>query len=336
MRFAVLALLAGTATACSGSDAAATPASIPDEWSIVQENLDSALISVSGTDENDVWAVGGDRGSGPLILHWDGERFATLDSGSSGDLWWVHGFADGPVFMGGAGGTILRYQGGEFSRMPTPSSDVTVFGLWGSSADDMWAVGGADGGANGAFAWRLDGDAWVEAPKFPAELAAGKSLWKVWGSAADDVWLVGTAGVAVHWDGTSFETTSVGGGESLFTVHYADGRFVAVGGSAAGLVFENDGSGWQRVDTEPLYGLVGVRLLGADHGYAVGRFGAFVEERNGEWLDAEGPATTRTLHSLWADPAGGLWAVGGELDVRPVVGGVLAYRGKHVPKGVVR
>jgi hypothetical protein len=334
MRFLAIPLLAGlAAVACSDAPAASGS---EREWVVVHEALDSALISVWGSDEDDVWAVGGDRGEGPLVLHWDGERFETMATGASGDLWWVFGFAGGPVFLGGAGGSILRYEDGVFSPTSTPRSDVTVFGLWGSSPEDMWAVGGADGGADGAFAWRLEGDSWVEAAEFPAELAADKSLWKVWGSAADDVWLVGTAGVAVHWDGTSFETTSVGGGESLFTVHYADGRFVAVGGSASGLVFENDGSGWQRKDGEPLYALVGVQLVGAAEGYAVGRFGAFVEEQGGEWLEAEGPATIRTLHSIWADPRGGLWAVGGELDVRPLVAGVLAYRGQNVPKGVVQ
>jgi hypothetical protein len=325
-------LLASMAAACSE---APEPEGSERQWVVVKEELDSALISIWGTDENDVWAVGGDRGEGPLILHWDGQSFETIDSGATGDLWWVHGFAEGPVFMGGAGGSILRYEDGAFTPTATPSSDVTVFGLWGSSPEDMWAVGGADGGADGAFAWRLEGDSWVEAAEFPEELAAGSSLWKVWGSAADDVWMVGTAGVTVHWDGASFEAGSVGGGESLFTVHYGGGRFAAVGGSAAGLVFENDGGGWQRKDDDPLYALVGVQLVDARHGYAVGRFGAFVEEREGEWLEAEGPATIRTLHSIWADPQGGLWTVGGELDVRPMVAGVLAYRGTQVPKGVV-
>ncbi len=334
MRFVAMALLAGAAAACSESDPNTPPASA-DEWVVLQEDLDSALISVWGSSEDDVWAVGADRGNGPLILHWDGESFETMDSGAGGDLWWVFGFADGPVFMGGAEGNILRYQDGEFSQTITPSSNVTVFGLWGSSPEDMWAVGGSDGGADGAFAWRLEGDTWVEPPEFPPDLRADKSLWKVWGSTADDVWLVGTAGVAVHWDGTSFETTNVGSGESLFTVHCAAGRFVAVGGSATGLIYENDGSGWQRVNDDPLYALIGVQVVDADHAYAVGRFGAFVEEQGGEWLEAEGPNTIRTLHSIWADPAGGLWAVGGELDVRPLVSGVLAYRGANLQKGVM-
>jgi hypothetical protein len=334
VRLAALGLLTAAALACSESSPEHAPSEAP--WTLVEEGLESALISVWGSAEDDVWAVGGDRGGGPLILHWDRKELVTVDSGAEGDLWWVFGFAGGPVFMGGARGSILRYQDGVFSAMGTPSHDVTVFGLWGSSPEDMWAVGAADGGADGAFAWRLQGDTWLEAPKFPSELAADKALWKVWGSQADNVWLVGTAGVAVHWDGSSFESTSVGGGESLFTVHSAGGRFAAVGGSASGLVFENDGGGWRRADHDPLYALIGVHLVGADQGYAVGRFGAFVEERKGEWLEAEGPATIRTLHSIWADPAGGLWAVGGELDVRPVVAGVLAYRGNNPPKGIMK
>lgn len=332
VRFAAMAALTAAALACSTEPPVEPQAS----WTLVAEALDSALISVWGSAEDDVWAVGGDRGSGPLILHWDGEQLVTVDSGAKGDLWWVFGFAGGPVFMGGAGGSILRYQDGAFSATTTPNSNVTVFGLWGSSPEDMWAVGGADGGADGAFAWRLQGDTWLEASGFPAELAADKSLWKVWGSEADNVWLVGSAGVAVHWDGASFQSTSVGGGESLFTVHGVEGRFVAVGGSASGLVFENAGSDWQRADHDPLYALIGVHMVGADQGYAVGRFGAFVEKREGAWREAEGPATIRSLHAIWADPVGGLWTVGGELDVKPVVAGVLAYRGNNPPKGVMK
>jgi hypothetical protein len=334
VRFAVVSLLAAAVTACSTDDAV-EPGSATASWTVVHEDLDSALISVWGSAEDDVWAVGSDRGAGPLVLHWDGASFSRLDSKASGDLWWVFGFEDGPVFMGGAGGNILRYQDGVFTPTTTPSSEGTVFGLWGSSPEDMWAVGGAEGGADGAFVWRLQGDTWLEAPGFPTELAAHQALWKAWGSSADDIWFVGTAGLALHWDGSSFESTSVGGGESLFTVHCAEGRFVAVGGSAAGLVFENDGRGWKSSQHEALYALVGVSVTGRDRGYAVGRFGAFVEERDGAWQEAEGPETIRTLHSVWSDPNGGIWTVGGELDVRPMVSGVLAYRGNHAPKGAV-
>ncbi len=326
-----LTLLAA-AVACSNG---AEPPPAAESWSVVAEDLDEALISVWGSAEDDVWAVGSDRGDGPLILHWDGTTFTRLESEASGDLWWVFGFAGGPVFMGGGGGSILRYQDGEFLPTATPSTEVTVFGLWGSSPEDMWAVGGADGGADGAFVWRLEGDTWVEAPGFPAQLAADKSLWKAWGNESSDVWFVGTGGLALHWDGSSFESTNVGGGESLFTVHGTGQRFVAVGGGGEGLVFENDGDGWQAGEHEALYALIGVQAVEGDRGYAVGRFGAFVEKRDRAWVEAEGPDTIRTLHAIWADPAGGLWTVGGELDVRPMLSGVLAYRGSGTAKGAV-
>jgi len=336
LRAGALALSFGFVSGCSSDSTSGTPAPSASPWTLVGEGLDAALISVWGTSETDVWAAGSDAGDGPFVVHWDGTSFERRTTGTTGDLWWVFGFEGGPVFLGGANGTIVRYEGGEFTRMTTPSSDVTIFGLWGTAPDSMWAVGGTDGGASGAFAWRLTGDEWVPADHFPAELAKDKALWKVWGSADDDVWLVGTAGVAVHYDGSSFDAQNVGGGESLFTVHYGAGRFVAVGGGGTGLVFENRGSGWARVDDADLSGLVGVHVTDDHHAYAVGRFGAFVEEKNGHFVEAEDNVGMETLHSIWADPSGGLWTVGGLLDVSPPVRGVLAYRGAHPPHGVLQ
>lgn len=319
--------------ACSGSPKKAEPAAAT--WHLLGSELDAALISVWGSSEKDVWAVGADTGSGPLVVHWDGTSFERVATGTSGDLWWVFGFERGPVFVGGAGGVIARYDDGAFTPLPTPAAS-TVFGLWGSAPDDMWAVGGTTGGASGAFAWHYDGSAWAEAAGFPSDLSAHAALWKIWGSARDDAWLVGTAGIALHWDGGSFANANVGGGESLFTVHYAGGRYAAVGGSATGLVFENDGGDWQRLDDGSLPALVGVHMTSADHGYAVGRFGTFVERANGAWAESAGPDTSETLHAVWVDENDGVWAVGGELDVEPLTHGVFAYRGAHAPNGVVQ
>src|SRR5690606_28303709 len=157
-----------------------------------------------------------------------------------GDLWWVHGFAGGPLYMGGAGGVILRYEpaSGAFTRLSTPGSGV-VFGVWGSSPDQMWAVGGEAGGASGAFAWRLDGDTFRELPGFPSELAEREALWKVFGRGQDDVWMVGTDGTLLHWDGAALSPAFAGIAESLFTVHANSQRFAAVGGFGTGLLLEH-------------------------------------------------------------------------------------------------
>jgi hypothetical protein len=152
-RFARLApLLALAGTGCSDGERAA-PA-----WQLVAPHLDGALLSVWGTSARDVWAVGSDSrdGLGATVLHFDGASWERLETGQAGDLWWAFGFAAGPLYLGGTGGTILRFDDGEFTRMNTPGTG-TVFGIWGATADDLWAVGGAPGGAQGAFAWRLQG-----------------------------------------------------------------------------------------------------------------------------------------------------------------------------------
>src|SRR4051812_1140273 len=64
-------------------------------WSVVAAELDEALLSVGGSSAHDVWAVGADRGKGPIALHWDGRAWERRVTGTRGDVWWVHGFEDG-------------------------------------------------------------------------------------------------------------------------------------------------------------------------------------------------------------------------------------------------
>src|SRR4029453_2114604 len=100
----------------------------------------------------DVWVVGADRGQGPIALHYDGSAFTRIPTGGHGALWWVHTFSDGTAYAAGANGTILRWDGAAFSRMPPPGLAAhTVFGVWGRSPDDAYAVGSAMG--RDGFIW---------------------------------------------------------------------------------------------------------------------------------------------------------------------------------------
>ncbi|HTE53552.1 MAG TPA: hypothetical protein VK698_22005 [Kofleriaceae bacterium] len=334
-------LCAALGAACGGggdddddADDVASDAGGDASWELVQEHLPGALLSIWGTAADDIWAVGSDPdGGGPTVLRYDGTSWDPLDTGTVGDLWWVFGTGSGPVYMGGAGGVIIQYDGGEFTEMETPRADVTVFGIWGCSDDDVWAVGGELGGASGAFAWRLergeDGDRWVEAAGFPTELTEGDAIWKAYGRACDDVWLVGTDGLVVHWDGEAFEGERAGG-ESLFTVHANADRFVAVGGFGTGTLLENDGTGWVDASPEDVSPLVGVCLTGQG-GLAVGQYATVVEREGGAagaaWAAVDtGLSVDRTMHSVWVDPDGGVWTVGGQVLNAPFVDGVMLHR----------
>lgn len=308
----------------------------PDsKWQLVMSGQPGALLSIWGTAADDVWVVGADArdGAGPLVLRYDGAAWSRLPTGQTeGDLWWVYGFEGGPVYLGGSGGVILRYDAGAFTRMTTPGTD-TVFGLWGPSASEMWAVGGA--ADKSGFAWRLQGDAWEAEPSLPADVAADAAIWKVFGRSADDAWMVGSNGVSFRWDGAALSQAETGVGSSLFTVHANAKRFAAVGGLAGGFIVENDGSGW--TDALPggaLYGLTGVCLGAGDEGHAVGQYGSVYSRDSSGWHEEDhGLDFKGDLHAVWLDPKGGVWASGGQTSSFPLTEGLLIHRGDPVAEG---
>jgi hypothetical protein len=327
----LLALLCAACGDSGGGDAGS-------RWQLVQHDLPGALLSVWGTAADDVWSVGAvpARGEPPTVLHFDGAAWSRLDTGTNTNLWWVFGFEGGPVYFGGEGGVILRKdEGGAFVRMDTPGQGA-VFGIWGSSPADIWAVGGEPGGAGGGFAWRLEGERWVEAAGVPDALSENAALWKVFGRGPSDVWIVGTDGNVLYWDGATLAASTTGIMESMFTVHANSERFVTVGGFGTGLILENDGSGWVDASPDAAPSFIGV-CLDATHGYAVGELGAVYtrgaqgwgEEKTGFDLDLD----LQSLHSVWIDPEGGVWSVGGKIRTPPLIDGVMLHKGTPVPTG---
>jgi len=294
-------------------------------WSVVHSGLPGALTSIWGTGADNVWAVGSDPGdgSGPMVVNFDGERWFQLETGHSGDLWWVFGFEDGPVFLGGKGGLILRFESGEFQRMETPGRG-SVYGIWGTAPDDLWAVGGSL--PKDAFAWRFDGRSWRVAEGFPTELAESYSMFKVWSRAGDDVWMIGTGGVAVHYDGAGFKQEPSGTDNLIFTVHADSETYAAVGGLGVGVILENDGSGWKDVTPKGTPHLMGVWLDGGG-GYAAGVDGTVLRREADGWKTVDtGIPLKEAFHAVWVDPDGGVWATGGQVLAPPLADGVMIYR----------
>ena len=313
---AVLVLLG----ACNGSG---NESSANSDWRVVMSGLPAALTSIWGTSAQDIWAVGGDPDdSGSTVMRFDGSEWANLTTETSGDLWWVFGFKGGPVFMSGESGLILQYKDGSFEHMQTPGT-ATVYGIWGTSPNDMWAVGGNV--SSGAFAWRYDGNTWIEAEGFPPVLARSASLFKVWGRASDDVWMVGTQGIILHYDGNRITQVASGTERNLFTVNGDGTRIAAVGGFGTGVIVENEGNRWQDVTPAGTPHVIGVWLNG-DASYAVGIEGVVLRRISGGWTRVDTGLNIReAFHSVWVDPSGGIWAVGGQVLAPPLIHGVMIY-----------
>lgn len=306
-----------------------------DSWETVASDLDEAVLSISGISATDVWAVGADRGHGPLVLHYDGGSWSRVATGTTGDLWWIATTAGGPTFVAGKSASVLRYDGTSFTRMQTPGLAAhTIFGLWAKSASDVWAVGSISG-RNG-FVWHYDGASWRDVP-VPVSVPAANSVndsagfFKVWGDSAGNPWVVGAQGAVLHYNGTAFESVPSGTNQTLFTVHSGGDLVVAVGGSGTGVILERQGDS-TFVDRTPAAAALiqGVAVGAAGQAWASGAGGIMYQRESEQWTRASSapvPAV-ESLHATYLDPDGGVWAVGGNVLSAKLNAGAIIHRGK--------
>ncbi|MGO8996612.1 MAG: hypothetical protein ACLQVI_25135 [Polyangiaceae bacterium] len=339
----VLVLVASVAAIPAlGCRKAAPPAAKKTlEWQLLASELPSALLSVSGRSSKDVYAVGADKGHGPLVLHFDGHGWTELHTGSSGDLWWVQALPSGPVLMAGASATVLRFDGRRFERMKSPGlGNQTIYGVWGTDAEHFYAVGNA-AGKNG-FIWRYHDGAFENESLPPdlARMAGGEApgFFKVFGL-GDDVWVVGTSGAVLHRKGGApFVVVPTGTKDTLFTVHGVGDRIVAVGGGGNGVLLEGV-KGVFHDASPPASGLIqGVYVT--EHGdWATGERGlVYTRSGTGPFTAVDhglSLASTSALHSVFVDDVGGVWAAGGNVLTPALDDGVLVHYGEAVPEVVI-
>jgi len=308
-------------------------------WSVVGQELPAALLGVGGTAADDVWAVGADKGTGPLVLHYDGAAWSVVPTGTRGSLWWVHAFAGGPTFFGGANSTVLRYDGTTFERLPTPGVAAhTIFGVWGRAPNDLYAVGSV--ASRNGFIWHWDGTRFEEVAvpdDIPTNAGDIPGFFKVWG---DDhrVFVVGGQGLVLRRDGDGpFERVPTNIAATLFTVHGAKGRCVVVGGGIDAVLLEEDEDALVPRDVTDVTLLQGVAFGEDGEGYAVGERGVVLRHDGKAWASVDTGLTlaVQSLHATWVDPDGGMWAVGGNVLSASLDKGVIIHFGEDAGSATV-
>ena len=184
---------------------------LPDPLPAIPGDRSTIVTGVFAGAANDVWIVGTFTGSGaPANLqHWDGESW-TIYTRTAG------------AWTAGTTGTVPR---------------VSITGIWGSGAHDIWVVGGAEVGGVAHF----DGVRWTDVP--PPGLPTDATLVDIGGACANDVWVVGARvtgsdpvlqgdtfeGLVYHFDGAGWTPSTGVPADLLRGVGLSPGRVWTTG-----------------------------------------------------------------------------------------------------------
>ncbi|MEM7675333.1 MAG: hypothetical protein AAF449_04940 [Myxococcota bacterium] len=198
--------------------------------------------------------------------------------------------------------------------------DAARFGwllnVWGSSADDLYAVGGSP--SRGRMT-RFDGQAWTD-----VDLGLEVPLlnW-AFGFGANDVFVVGNQGTVLRRTGQGWTATATITDQDLWGVWGANPNDVwAVGGNGReegqATLLRFDGASWRRVEVPALsrsgvFAFFKVWGTSADNVYVVGQRGA-VLRWNGTELTEVLVGTSRDLIALWGTGPESIVIVGGRAN----------------------
>lgn len=322
---------AGESTSSSegGSENAQTESETgaePSRWrAVLQAKQDiGALMSVWGPSPTEIYVVGGqpEPGGGRVLRgHVDEWELETLPSAVA-MLNWVYG-VDGQVWSVGVGGAIVRRDATGWIAEASPT-DRVLWGVWGASASELWAVGG-DGITDSPVLLRRNAAGEWTSIELPPLGIESHALFKIWGNAPDDVWSVGDGGAAVHWDGSNWTAHPDPDGIDLISLWGSPSEgLIAVGGRANGRIDRRMGDAWSG-QTLAIPGLNGVWVDPNEGATVVGVQGTIYRiSPNGFDLESEDSNTTIVLHAVFGFENGGpRYAVGGSLLMPPPFVGII-------------
>jgi hypothetical protein len=277
-------------------------------WTKVQSVPSFAFSDVSLAADGTMAVVGRERS------WWrKGGRWAPIDFKETTypSLDGVHVFDEENLVAVGQNGAVASFRDGLWNVTEFPEGNLLR--VWGSSPDDVWAVGGTN---LRRLAMHYDGQGWT-----PVMDEDGLPFHSVAGNATNDVWAA-TASHVFHYDGTAWTDAGPLPFSTPETIIFslwvdADGRARATGASD---LFTRGDDGWTA---QPLPGAPGVGS-GGDRGNAIiaDVLGGSHHQHLGQWyadLLPSGATVSRVMSSgrtAYASTDQGLYRFDGTLRVR--------------------
>lgn len=188
-------------------------------------------------------------------------------------------------------------------RVVTVDTSATLHAVWGTSAEDVWAVG------DGGVALHYDGVAWEV---MQADVSEG--LRAVWGSSPGDVWAAGVDGALTHWDGGKWTAWSAKPSTSEWINGLwgaAEDDVWAVGG--AGVIWHFTGSAWSAVANPEKRSISDVIGFAKDDVW--GASAGIFRYNGSSWSYDDANPTTTLLSGIWGSGPKDVWIVGHFMEI---------------------
>jgi len=233
---------------------------------------------------------------GGTALVYGGSSWSSMTTGTSNALYGVWGSSSSNVFAVGLNGTILKYNGTSWSSMTSGTSN-SLYGVWGSSSSNIFAVG-----LNGTIL-KYNGTSW-------STMTSGTSntLYGVWGSSASNVFAVGLNGTILKYNGTSWSSMTSGTSNTLYGVWGSSATNVfAVG--LNGTILKYNGTSWSSMTSGTTNTLYSVWGSSATNVFAVGLGGTILKYNGTSWSSSTS-GTSSALYGVWGSSSSNVFAVG--------------------------
>lgn len=248
-------------------------------------------------------------GDSGTVLRWNGQQWSRLNSGTSENLRAVSVSTGGPWIVG-ENGTVLRWSNNALARVDPPAA-IHLDAVFAASQSVVW-VGGADGRI-----WRWTGSEWA------LDRAAGAGLQQplLWGPNEDELWAVGR-----HESARGIHRRNAAG---VWSIAWTDPQayFQGLAGHGPGEVsflgMRWDGRShrqfaltygeekFRELPAPPLPTAAGAFLFGGapDRLWTNGRFGQLRHFDGNTWR-SEGTGQEQGLLAAWGPTRASMWAVG--------------------------
>ncbi|MCP4352756.1 MAG: hypothetical protein GY795_45460 [Desulfobacterales bacterium] len=304
-----------------------------------EENTGTITITGSGA-ENSPLTLEATQAPTTKPLLWE-----TMETPVSENLSSIWGTSENNVFAVGSAGTILHFNGNEWTEMPT-STLYYLRSIWGTSENNVFAVGEQgtilhyDGNENSIWTkmetrtsadlrsiWgssgsnvfavseqgtihRYDGSNWdaMLSPTF-------HSLHSIWGSSGDNAFTVGGAWnsfIILHYDGNTADTWTEMPTDALNDIPFSiwgssQNNVFAVGSS--GMIIHYSGNLWKKTDSNTSEYLMDIWGSSRDNVFAAGVEGTILHY-NGTGWDKMRTDTSRDLYGIWGSSERDVFVVG--------------------------